>query len=653
MDPRTTELREVNEALQREVSARQRSQATVAEQSRVLEAFFQHGASPLALLDPEFNFLRVNAAYARACRRDAGTFPGHNHFDAFPDAETEARFREAVRSRRAQQGFSQRFLFPNQPDRSPTYWDWTLAPVLDDAGEVDFLIFALKDVTQRKLAEEALGEVARYARSLLEASLDPMVTISPDGKITDANQATERIAGRDRRQLVGSDFSQFFTEPDRAMLAYRRALAEGFITDYPLSVRHAEGRITHVLYNASIYRNEAGEVQGIFAAARDITQRLEAERSLWESEQRYRSLIQATTQIVWTTNARGDVEQDVPSWRAFTGQEMGEILGWRWLEAVHPADRPVVETRWRQAIAASALLEIEYRLRRHDRQYRVMFVRGVPVVEKDGTIREWIGTCADITEQRAAERELARYREQLEQRVAERTEELSRSNRELEQFAYIASHDLQEPLRAITAYLQLIERRYRDRLDAEGEQFIRYAVEGASRMQQLIADLLEYSRVGRRGRPLEPTDLEAVLTETLRGLQPVIEESGASITHDPLPVVHADRIQLVQVLQNLLSNAIKFRGARRPEIRVSASKEDGLWRLAVEDNGIGIEQQYWDQIFVIFQRLHPRQRFTGTGIGLAICKKIVERHGGRIWLESQPGQGSTFYFTLPVPAKES
>lgn len=247
-----------------------------------------------------------------------------------------------------------------------------------------------------------------------------------------------------------------------------------------------------------------------------------------------------------------------------------------------------------------------------------------------------------------AEEQLKLLNEQLEQRVADRTEELQRSNQELEQFAYVASHDLQEPLRMVSSYMQLIERRYKGKLDADADQFIDFAVDGAKRMQALIQALLAYSRVGSRGKPLEPTSCAKVLEEVMSNLQLAIEEAGAIVTHDEMPTVMADATQLSQLLQNLISNALKFRGAEAPRIHLGVKKEKGNWKFSVHDNGIGIEKQFFDRIFVIFQRLHTRGEYPGTGIGLAVCRKIVERHGGRIWLESEPGKGTTFYFTIPA-----
>jgi histidine kinase/DNA gyrase B/HSP90-like ATPase/phospho-acceptor domain-containing protein len=240
--------------------------------------------------------------------------------------------------------------------------------------------------------------------------------------------------------------------------------------------------------------------------------------------------------------------------------------------------------------------------------------------------------------------ELLAARQELEQSITE----LSRSNSDLQQFAYVASHDLQEPLRMVASYTQLLAKRYRGKLDGDADEFIAYAVNGANRMQALIQDLLAVSRVDRQGQRFEPTSVEALVGYALDNLKGAIEESGAVITHDPLPMVMADERQFLHVLQNLLSNAIKFRGSGPPRAHVSAERRGGEWLFSVRDNGIGIDPQYAERIFVIFQRLHTNAEYPGTGIGLSLCKKIVERHGGRMWMESQLGHGATFYFTVPA-----
>jgi PAS domain S-box-containing protein len=357
-------------------------------------------------------------------------------------------------------------------------------------------------IVKRKLVDEELHVASLNARNVIEASLDPLVTISQDGKITDVNKATEQATGVTRERLIGSDFSDYFTEPEKAREGYEQVLSKGLVINYPLTLRHASGRTIDVLYNATVYRNEAGEVQGVFAAARDITERKRLE------------------------------------------------------------------------------------------------------------------------------------------------EALLRSNADLAQFAYVASHDLQEPLRMVSSYMQLIEQRYKDKLDTAGIEFINFAVDGARRMQTMINDLLTFSRVGTRGKAFEPTDCEVILDQTLADLKMAIKDSGAIITRDPLPTVMADGAQMAQLFQNLIGNAIKFREREPLRVHISAQAKEKDWLFSVRDNGIGIDPQYFERIFVIFQRLHSKEEYPGTGIGLALCNRVVERHGGRIWVESQPGKGSIFYFTI-------
>lgn len=259
-----------------------------------------------------------------------------------------------------------------------------------------------------------------------------------------------------------------------------------------------------------------------------------------------------------------------------------------------------------------------------------------PIRDVAGRVFAVAGTSTDITQRKRAEDDLR-----------SRTEDLERSNAELQRFAYIASHDLREPLRMVTSYTQLLKKRYGGQLDADADDFIHFAVEGAERMELLIQDLLDYSHVGSQGRPLVEANLEPVLDGVLKGLEVAIAESCAEVTHDPMPVVTCDASQVGQVLQNLISNAIRFRGDAPPRIHVGVKQSGDECEFSVSDNGIGVDAEYFDRIFVIFQRLHARDAYSGSGMGLAICKRIVERHNGRMWVESKPGEGATFFFTLP------
>ena len=287
---RTAELMSVVEALQDEMAKREQAEEALREQSRILEGFFTSTITPLVFLDRDFNFVRVNEAYAKVCQRDISEFEGHNHFEFYPHEENEAIFRQVVETKAPYQAIAKPFSFPDHPEWGVMYWDWKLTPLLDEMGEVEFLVFSLEDVTERKRAEEELKTASLYTRSLIEASLDPLVTISPKGKVTDVNRATELVTGVPCGQLIGNDFSDYFTEPEKAREGYQEVFSRGFVRDYPLAIRHKSGTVTDVLYNATVYKGEAGEVQGVFAVARDITERKRVEEALRESENRLRSL---------------------------------------------------------------------------------------------------------------------------------------------------------------------------------------------------------------------------------------------------------------------------------------------------------------------------------------------------------------------------
>ena len=326
------------------------------------------------------------------------------------------------------------------------------------------------------------------------------------------------------------------------------------------------------------------------------------------------------------------------------GYREEEIIGMDWFENFVPEryGKEVKETFAK--LMSGTVSPIEYfenMVLTKSGEERLIAWHNTVVRDESGNIIGTLSSGDDITQ-----------RKQTEESLMKAMMELERSNRELEQFAYIASHDLQEPLRMVSSYVQLLAQRYKGRFDADADDFIHYAVDGARRMQTMINDLLSYSRVGTRGKPFGQADCDEILKQVLAGLKLQIEESGALITSDPLPAVMADASQLYQVFQNLISNAIKFRGEKIPEIYVSAERKKGELIFSVSDNGIGFEEKYAGKIFDIFKRLYPASKYPGSGIGLTICRKIIERHKGRIWAESEPGKGSVFYFTLPAQNEE-
>jgi PAS domain S-box-containing protein len=507
----------------------------------------------------------------------------------------------------------------------------------DESGKVIGVFAAARDISEIRRAQEALRLAGLYNRSLIEASIDPLVTIGPDGRITDVNAATENVTGRTRTEVIGTDFADYFTDPKSARAGYQKVFREGAVRDYSLEIRHKGGDVTPVLYNATVYRDEAGNVIGVFAAARDITETMKAQQRVRESEQTLRAYINATTESMMLIDTEGrviDANETVCKRLGTTRKKLVGSILYDFLEGDHADER---RRHVDKVIADRGPVVFE-----DIRQERYILNTMNPVLDADGEVTKIAVFGYDITELKK-ERELRELYEQL----GRFADDLKRSNQELEQFAYVASHDLQEPLRIVSSYAQLLGKRYQGKLDADADDFIGYLVDGALRMQRLIDDLLALSRVGTRGKPFVPTDSTAVVKEAIENLAFAVQESGAKVTVGPLPTVDADAPQLVQLFQNLIGNAIKFRGENTPRVHISARRNKNEWIFSAKDNGIGIAPEYKDRIFVIFQRLHARDEYPGTGIGLAIARKIVERHGGVIWVDSQANEGATFHFTIP------
>jgi PAS domain S-box-containing protein len=491
--------------------------------------------------------------------------------------------------------------------------------VLDSTGNATHMVGFVVDITARKQAEEDRARLA----AIVESSEDAILSKTLDGVILSWNTSAERLYGYTAVEIIGQPVS-LLAPPEQLeeMQRILEQLRQGERVEHYETVRRKkDGTRIAISLTVSPVKNAAGQVIGASAIARDITARKQAEEALRESEDRFRALVNAAPAMVWAATPDGTMSFVTDRWLQYCGLR-AEQLARDWPQLVlHPDDYERYVTQWTQALAQGTLYEIEVRNRRHDGEYRWFLTRAVPARTATGRIIGWYGTTLDIHDRKLLEDELR-------------------------QFSYIVAHDLNEPLRTIGTFVHLLARRYQGKLDATADEYITFVTDSAQRMQQMILDLLTYTRTGGQDLTLAPVDCEALLARVLIELQGAITESGATITHDPLPIVQGDAARLGQVLQNLIGNALKFRGEAPPQIQVSAQHEDHHWRFSVRDNGIGIDPRHAERIFQVFQRLHTRQEYAGTGIGLAICKKIIERHGGRIWVESRPGEGSIFYFTI-------
>jgi PAS domain S-box-containing protein len=511
-----------------------------------------------------------------------------------------------------------------------------------ESAEGILVTAAIRDISVRKKAEEHVAQMEGRYRGLLEAAPDAMVVVNQGGEIVLLNLQAEKQFGYRRDELVGQKVKNIIPEgfAERLVADGTRtateALAQQIGTGIELTGRRKDGSEFPIEIMLSPLENAEGTL--VTAAIRNISVRKDAEKHLAQMEGRYRGLLEAAPDAMVVVNQGGEIVLlNVQAEKQF-GYHRDELVGQK-VKNIIPkgfAERLVADAlrSTEDALAQQIGTGIELSGRRKDGSDFPIEIMLSPLESAEGILVT--AAIRDIT-----------TRKKAEENLLQKVEELNRSNVELGQFASIASHDLQEPLRMVASYTQLLSRRYKGKLDSDADDFIAFAVDGAGRMQRLIQDLLAYSRVGTKGKDLLDTSSEEALQRALINLRGAIQESGALVTHESLPSVLADETQLIQLFQNLVGNAIKYQSPGIPRVHISAAKDGGKkWIFSVKDNGLGIDPQYFEKIFGMFQRLHKREEFAGTGIGLAICKKIVERHGGSISVESQPGQGSTFRFAL-------
>lgn len=520
----------------------------------------------------------------------------------------------------------------------------------DPSGNPSRLVGTTQDISEQKRSEIRLRE-AVVQQSLFEAivqsSDDAIISKTLDGVITSWNHGAEAIFGYTTEETIGENIAIIIPadliNDEKDIVA--AAKGGKYIKQYETVRVKKDGSRIDVSLTLSPLLDANGDVIGVSKIARDITERKRAQEQTTNLTNRLLMATNSAKMGIW----EWDIENNYLHWDAGMHElykidtlEFGSVYE-GWLSRLHPEDRDRVNEDIYMAIAGKKGYNTEFRIVWGD--LSVHYIRATGMIEKNvsGNATRMIGLNWDVTERRLSEIRLRKLNEDIKKNV----KELAESNAELEQFAYVASHDLQEPLRMVTGYLTQIERQYGNIIDEKGKKYIHFAVDGAKRMRQIILDLLEFSRIGRSEESIENIDLNELMVEIRLLFKRQIEEKNACVVSDELPTVPFHRSPLRQVFQNIISNSLKYATEDiQVRIHVGAKELDQHWQFSVTDNGIGIDAEYFDKIFVIFQRLHNQDEFSGTGIGLAITKKIIENMGGKIWIESKEGVGTTFFFTL-------
>lgn len=542
----------------------------------------------------------------------------------------------------------------NYKKNGEPFWNnFTVAPVANESGWYTHWVAIERDVTERRKTDALIRDSEEKRRLIMSAALDAIICIDTEGMITFWNPKAEDIFGWKEEEVMNRRLSSIIIpEPYRQMhdhgMEQYKVTGKGPALNVLLELNaiNREGKMFPVELTVLPIKQESEEF--FCAFIRDISERKKSETLIRRTNERYELVAKATSDAIWDWDMRTHVV-------IRSGDGLQKLFGYDsdeasrdndfWRKHVHPQDIERVIEKRRKLLdeTRDQFWEDEYRFERKDGSYAFVYDRGYVIRNKEGIPVRMIGSTQDITPLKQSEQQLQELNQVLEKRAGE----LMSSNRELERFAYVASHDLQEPLRMVSSFLQLLDRQYASGLDEKAREYINFAVGGAERMKRLILDLLSYSRVGTINEPFQPIDMNVLVKSVMQIFESRFEKEQITLRVGNLPIILGNTSQLQQLMQNLIGNALKYKSDKPPVVEIGCKEEDHRFVFFVKDNGIGINSKYFEKIFVVFQRLHPIDNYSGTGIGLAICKKIVERHHGEIWVASEEGKGSAFYFSLP------
>ena len=617
-----------------DVTEKRRAREALRESEERLRLFIGHAPASLAMFDREMRYLSASRRWLTDYNLEQTDLTGLSHYEVFP--EIPEYWKEVHRRGLAGEvvrADADRF---DRADGSVQWLRWEVRPWYDAAGDVGGIVIFSEDITERQQLLEKIESAARFP----DENPNPVLRISGDGKLLYANRSSANL-------LKSSGWKPGETLPDDWKQHALQALSSG-------NSKEMEQTCEEMVY--SLLLVPVSDMGYLNIYGRDITDRKQMEEELRKSEERSRTMANAIPQLAWIAEADGYIFWYNQRWYDYTGTTPEQMQGWGWQSVHDPETLPDVLERWKDSIATGKPFDMVFPLRGADGSFREFLTRVMPVKNANGDVVQWCGTNTDITERKMMEAELRKSRDELELRVQERTAELNEymtklehSNQALQDFTAIASHDLQEPLRKVTAFGNMLKQKCGSSLGEQGNDYMQRILKANQRMQSLLTALLEYSRLTTKTNPFGEVNLSNLIGEVLSDLEIRIAKTGGQVHVGILPVISADPTQMRQLFQNLIGNALKFhKEGEKPLVKIQSPANKQMIRISVEDNGIGFDEKHIERIFAPFQRLHGRSEYEGTGMGLAICKKIVERHGGSITAKSTPGKGSLFVIDLPL-----